>query len=375
MKINIKKQNILNLLIKVQNIVERKNHMPILTNVLLEAKDGSLFIYATNLEVSLIDKVVCDIKTEGKVVINSKSLFDIIRELPDEDIILTKNENNNWLKIKQNKSNFDIVGLDIKQYPVFPSYSTDNFLEFSKESFLEMLEKTFHSISNDETRYHLNGVFFLNNDKSKSKNYIMVSTDGHRLSLVENLNEASSTNLSLEGIIIPKKGLSEIKKIFELEKDIENFKISIEKSQIVISLNCTILIIRLIDGKFPDYNKFIPKNLNQKAVINKDVFLSSLKRVSLLSNQKSKNITIEFNKNTLKMKSNNSELGKAEEEFSVKYSGEDIVAGFNARFLIEALNTIKEDEVIFYVKDKISPGLLTPLKATNFKYVIMPMRI
>lgn len=374
MKISIKKQNILKLLSKVQNIVERKNHMPILTNVLLEAKEGFLFIYATNLEVSLIDKVTCKIEKEGKAVVNSKSLFDIIRELPDEEIILSKSESNNWLKIKQNKSNFDIVGLDVKKYPMFPSYSMENFLEFSKENFLEMLEKTFHSISNDETRYHLNGVFFSNIEKEKSKEYIMVSTDGHRLSLVESFNN-NENQINLEGIIVPKKGLAEIKKIFDLEKDIENFKISVEKSQIVVSLNYTILIIRLIDGKFPDYNKFIPKKINQKAKINKEVFLSALKRVSLLSNQKSKNITIEFSKNLLKMKANNLELGKAEEEFSVQYSGNDITAGFNARFLIEALNTIKEEEILFYIKDKISPGLLTPLKGTKFKYVIMPMRI
>lgn len=375
MKISIKKQNILNLLSKVQNIVERKNHMPILTNVLLEAKDNFLFVYATNLEVSLIDKVVCKIEKEGKAVVSSKSLYDIIRELPEEEVILSKKESNNWLKIKQNKSNFDIVGLDVTKYPVFPSYNMDNLLEFSKENFLEMLDKTFHSISNDETRYHLNGVYFSNNnEKEKSKSYIMVSTDGHRLSLAESL-EDNKKQLNLEGIIIPKKGLAEIKKIFDLEKEIKNFKISLEKSQIVISLNYTILIIRLIDGKFPDYNKFIPKKLKQKAVINKDIFLSSLRRVSLLSNQKSKNITIELSDNLLNMKSNNSELGKAEEEFSIQYSGDNIVAGFNAKFLIEALNTIKEEEVLFYVKDKVSPGLLTPLKDKKFKYVIMPMRI
>ncbi|MBE8162410.1 MAG: DNA polymerase III subunit beta [Bdellovibrionaceae bacterium] len=374
MKISIKKQNILKLLNKVQSIVERKNHMPILANVLLEAKEGFLFIYATNLEVSLIDKTVCKIEKEGKTVVNSKNLFEIIKELPDEEVILSKNETNNWLKIKQNKSNFDLVGLDVKKYPIFPSYNMKNTLKFSKNNFLEMLEKTFHSISNDETRYHLNGVFFSNRETEKSKDYVMVSTDGHRLSLVESLNE-NKEQVNLEGIIVPKKGLSEIKKIFDIEKEIENFKISIEKAQIVVSLNHTILIIRLIDGKFPDYNKFIPKKTKQKATINKEVFLSALKRVSLLSNQKSKNITIEFNKDTLKMNANNAEMGNAEEEIPIAYSGDNIVAGFNARFLIEALSTIKEEEILFYVKDKISPGLLTPIKNTKFKYVIMPMRI
>lgn len=376
MKISIKKTDLLNLLKKVLSIVEQKNHMPILANALLEAKNDTLFIYATNLEVSLIDKISCKVKKDGKSVVNCKNLSDIITELSDEDVILSKNESNNWLNIKQNKSNFDIVGLDVEKYPVFPSYSTDNFLEFSKDNFLNMLEKTFHSISNDETRYHLNGVYFSNKKTKDSNTYKMVSTDGHRLSFTESLNKnTDNKQLNLDGIIIPKKGLTEIKKIFHLEKDTKNFKISIEKSQIVVLLNDSILIIRLIDGKFPDYNKFIPKELNKKAIINKEIFLSSLKRVSLLSNQKSKNITIEFNKDTLKMKSNNAELGKAEEEFSIQYSGENIVAGFNAHFLTEALKVIKEEEVIFYVKDKISPGLLTPLKDKNFKYVIMPMRI
>lgn len=370
MKIRLNKTELLNLIGRTQNIVEKRNTMPVLVNILLEAEKNTLKVFATNLEVSLTDEVEVEVLTPGKSAISAKSLFEIVKEMPEGDIELTKQENN-WLKISQGKAVFNIVGISPEEYPIFPTHNTKDFMEIEAEVLAEMISKTIYSVSNDETRYHLNGVYF---EKLVGSNdgYLMVATDGHRLSLVNRLG-SNKSSAQTEGVIIPRKGLYEIHKLLEGVKG--KFKMAIEGSQLVVCSGKTVLMVRLIEGKYPNYRQLIPQNMSQQALVKRDNLLSSLKRVSILSNQKSKGVTFSFSKGRLEITSNNPDLGDAKEELEVGYSGEAIKIGFNAKYIMDVLSSINDDEIKIDLKDQLSPGVMRPSADKDYTCVIMPMRI
>jgi DNA polymerase-3 subunit beta len=368
MKIEIQKKDLLSLLSKTLNIVEKRNTMPILVNVLLEASDSSLKAYATDLEVSLTDHSPVVIKEAGKVAVSAKSLFDITKELFEGPLQLIKKENN-WLEIKQGKFLSKIIGVAAEEYPVFPTYNSDRFFKIDSSEFKQMIDKTIYSVSNDETRYHLNGVYF---ESTQKNNITMVATDGHRLSLIK--KEFSEINFNEKiGVIIPKKGLFEIKKL--IENSVDNVFIAVEGSQFILKSGTCILMIRLIEGKYPNYQQFIPQKLSQKIIIPRDLILSSLKRVSLLANQKSKAILFHFSPNKLEITSSNPELGDAKEELDLEYSGPEIKIGFNARYIEDALKNIEQDKIEIELNDQVSPGVIKGYDNSNYINVVMPMRI
>ena len=372
MKFKAEKKDLLTLLAKTQNVVEKRNTMPILVNVLLDVVGDKLKVFATDLEVSLTDEISVQSQAEGKVAVNAKNLFDIIKELNDGFVQLNRKENN-WLEIKQNKSVFNIIGISSEEYPLFPTYSVKAFTSLSAATLLEMIEKTIYSVSNDETRYHLNGVFFEKYKSDEVDHFHMVATDGHRLSLVDRKIESENKLDFNRGIIVPRKGLGEIRKILE---SVENeFEMAIEGAQLIIRDKSTVLMVRLIEGKYPNYQQLIPKNLNKIVKINRDRFASSLKRVSLLSNQKSKGITLSLSNGRMEITSNNPDLGDAKEEVEIDYSGNEMKIGFNAKYIMDILNSCDGSDVDIHLNDQLSPGLLRPHGDSKYTCVVMPMRI
>lgn len=368
MKLEIQKKDLLGLLSRTQNIVEKRNTMPILVNVLLEARDNQLKAYATDLEVSLTDTAPAQIKEQGKVAVSAKNLFEITKELLDGPIQLFKKENN-WLEIKQGKYISKIIGVTAEEYPVFPTYGSENFSKINASEFKFMIDKTIYSVSNDETRYHLNGVYF---EKVNDDVITMVATDGHRLSLIKK----KFKNLSLSekvGVIIPKKGLFEIKKL--VESNIDDVLIAVEGSQFILKSGSCVLMIRLIEGKYPNYNQFIPQKFSHRITVKRDAILSSIKKVSLLANQKSKAILLTFTSDKLEITSNNPELGDAKDELDISYSGTDLKIGFNARYIEDVLKNIEQEEVEFELNDQLSPGVLKAHAKDDYINVVMPMRI
>ena len=372
MRLKIEKKNLLALLARSQNVVEKRNTMPVLVNVLMEANEDLFRIFATNLEVSLTDQCRAEILDTGKVAVNARSLFDIVKELPDGSIELVKQENN-WLKVIQNKSEFNIVGISADEYPVFPTYNTKDFIKVEPKLLLEMIEKTIYSVSTDETRYHLNGVYFEKSDQGKPS-FRMVATDGHRLSLVDrSINKEEAVSGYTQGVIIPRKGLNEIRKLLDSTED--TFEMAIEGSQLIVRRDQTVLMIRLIEGKYPNYKQLIPQNLSENALINRDLLLSSLRRVSLLSNQKSKGVTLSLSNGLMQISSNNPELGDAKEELEIDYTGKELKIGFNAKYILDVLGSMEEEDIRLELKDQLSPGLLRPQSDSDYTCVIMPMRI
>ncbi|NQY99151.1 MAG: DNA polymerase III subunit beta [Bdellovibrionales bacterium] len=375
MKLQIDKKDLLGIISRAQHIVEKRNTMPVLMNVLLETQDNALRVFATDLEVSLTDDAQCQVLESGKVAVSAKSLFEIIKELPDGMVTLEKKENN-WLKISQLKSVFNIVGISPDEYPVFPTFNTTEFTKLDSRVLTEMIEKTIYSVSNDETRYHLNGVFFSKSTEGENVVYRMVATDGHRLSLVDRKSNGSQSQQGMadtQGVIIPRKGLNEIKKILDNVED--SVDMAIEGSQLIVKNSNTILMIRLIEGKYPNYQQLIPQNMKENMVVNREALLSSLKRVSLLSNSKSKGVTLNLAGNRLEISSNNPELGDAKEEIEVDYSGQDMKIGFNAKYILDVLGSMTDEAIQLELNDQLSPGLVRPHKDSSYTCVVMPMRI
>ncbi len=372
MKLTIEKNDLFSLVSRAQNIIEKRNTMPILVNVLFEAEGSALKIFATDLEVSLTDQCAARVHEPGRVAVNAKSLFEIVKELPDGAIHLEKKENN-WLKLTQHRSVFNIVGMSPEEYPVFPTFNTQEFMRIESDVLSEMIEKTIYSVSSDHTRYHLNGVFFEKQKEGDRSVYRMVATDGHRLSLVDRKTEGQIGSGADQGVIIPRKGLYEIRKLLETSEG--NVEIAVEGSQLIVRKESSVLMIRLIEGKYPNYQQLIPQNLKELISVNREILLSSLKRVSLLSNQKSKGVTLALSNNKMEITSNNPELGDAKEELEVEYRGREMKIGFNARYILDVLGSMKDEMVQIELNDQLSPGLVRPHNDKSYTCVVMPMRI
>lgn len=369
MKIHIEQQLLIKLLAKTQNIVEKKTTMPVLINVLLEASENQFKAFATDLEVSLTDSVPCETINPGKVVVNAKNLFEIIKELSSNSIQLTKKDNN-WLEIKQGKYISSIVGISSDEYPVFPTNLGSDFFTISSSLLKDMIEKTIYSVSTDESRYHLNGVYM---EQKSDFSYTLVATDGHRLSLINRNIPSVNSHRQTHGVIIPRKGLNEIKKLLETFDG--NLEFTIDGPQIILRHENTILMIRLVEGKYPSYQQFIPQKLSFKICVNREAFLGSLKRVSLLANQKSKAVTLIISKGKMEISSNNPELGDAKEELDVNFFETEIKISFNSKYVTDILNSISDENISFEMNDHLSPAIITPYLDPKYICVVMPMRI
>ncbi|MCL2761173.1 MAG: DNA polymerase III subunit beta [Desulfuromonadales bacterium] len=373
MEFIIEKENFAKALQKIQGIVEKHNTMPILSNVLLEADEGSLTVIATDLEVGMKSTYNVDVVEKGKITVGAKKLYEIIRELPDENINFSTKDND-WIEIICGKAKFKIVGLSSEEFPSFPKIDSNSTINLSSLKLSKMLEQTAYAICNDETKYNLNGIFCKIGEESDIKSLKMVATDGHRLCVAEQEIETANTNSSLnKGIIFPRKGILELKKLSDEEEG--DITLGFMDNNAALIKGNTTIVMRLIDGEFPDYTKVIPKENDKSLLLKRERFLHSLKRMAILSSEKFKGIRFDIDSNLLTISSSNPDLGEASEEIEIEYSGESVVARFNARYLIDVLNVIPDENVTIELKNEVSPAILKPASETGFISVIMPMRL
>jgi len=351
-----------------QGIVERRNTMPILANVLIEARNGAIHLTATDLEVGIRGKLEGQVARDGLVTVSAKKLYEIVREAPDETLQLKRLENE-WVEIKSGKSVFKIVGLDAREFPQFPKFEGEKLSSLPAKVLREMIERTIFSVSSDETRYNLNGVFV---EQVKDGMVRMVATDGHRLALIERGIGSFGLN---KGVILPRKGLAELRRLLEGAEEGEvsvGFK---ENMGLVLKENVE-LFMRLIEGDFPDYSKVIPKDNPQLARLELNDFLHALRRVSILSSERYKGIKMELKTGKASISASNPELGEAVEEIDIDYQGKALTVGFNARYLIDVLTVIGEGgDIELALKDDVSPSILRKGNDEGYLYVIMPMRL
>lgn len=368
MEFKAKRGDLLATLYWTQSIVERRNTMPILANVLVEAQKGEVRLTATDLEVGVRGAIESSVGKEGSVTVSAKKLYEIVREVPDDQVQI-KRLDNDWVEIRSGKSMFKIVGLDAREFPQFPKFNPKTLPTVSAATIRGMIERTIFAVSTDETRYSLNGVFIEQGEGSKVR---MVSTDGHRLAYEE--REIGALGIS-KGVILPRKGLAELKKLLE-DGDDGSVSIGFQENMGLVSKDKVELFMRLIDGDFPDYTKVIPQANPNIAKVEHVNLLQALRRVSILSNERYKGIKMEFSPGRVSLSASNPDLGEAVEEIEADYNGKPIPIGFNARYLLDVLAVLGSDgDIDIELKDELSPSVIRKSESQGYLYVLMPMRL
>lgn len=366
MKIEITRDNLVHALGRVQGIVEKKNTIPILSNVCLEAAAERLNLTATDLEIGLSLSVPAIVDRGGKITVSAKKLFEIVRELPSGVLTLTAEENS-WIHIESGNVEFKIVGLSPDEYPFFPDVSGEVVLSLNSGEFKEIISKTSFAMTNDEIKHNLNGIHIDWSEDSIN----FVATDSHRLALTS-LGCDKDLNKPAKGIIIPRKGIIELMKNIEDESSIINFHL--ENNNIFASFEGTIFFMRLVDGDFPNYRRVVPDLNNESTEIDIALFKSCVRRISVLSNDKNKGINIKLNSNKIEVSSSNNEFGEAKEIIEIhRESEQEIGVGLNAKFLLDVLNNLKNEKCNLYIKDSMSPVVITEKTNINHVSIIMPM--
>jgi len=381
MNLDIDKRELLKGLVFVQSIAGRKTTLPILSHVLMEADKDSLYLTGTDLETGIREGLPANVLQEGKASVSAKKLYEIVRELPDETIHIEKKENH-WITLKCGKSTFNLAGLDPDEFPSLPTYREEHFSKVPTAILMEMIEKTVFAASNEESRYHLNGIFLLQAKQASKEVLRMVATDGHRLSMIH--REGYKIRGIEKGIILPKKGVMEARKIMG-DKEEEQMEIYFDGTHGFLRMGKSLMILRLIDGEFPEYEQVIPKENDKRIRMEREKIHACLRRISTMASERVEGIKIALTKNTMEATSFNQDFGDAKEEVEVAYEGPPIEVGFNARYLLEVLGVVDANEIWMELKDEGSPAILRPAVSSEKNspfigpndqlFIIMPMRI
>jgi DNA polymerase-3 subunit beta len=377
MEFRIDKKNFLRGLLMVQTIIERRSTIPILSNTLIQADGDAITLAATDLETAMKGRFPASVVVPGQVSLPARKLFEIVRELPEAEIHLVKKENN-WVTLTCEKSVFNLAGINPEEFPPLPELQEQDFHPFPLRELRQMIERTVFSASTEESRYNLNGVFFKALDIDNQPAVRMVATDGHRLSLVDKTGLGFS---KLEaGVIISKKGLLEIKRLIgedgQKEGDGEEMvHLSLTDNNFVARKEGMIVLTRLIEGEFPDYESVIPTENDKKISLSRDRFIACLKRISTLATEKGEGLMFEVKKGSMVVSSSSQDLGDAREDLDVDYSGEDLAIGFNGRYLLDALSVIDTDMVTFELKDNATAVIVRPVGQEGYLCLVMPMKL
>jgi DNA polymerase-3 subunit beta len=368
----IDRDTFLKALQKVQGIVEKRTSMPILSNILIGAHDDSIEIVATDLEVGLKGNYAAKVEVNGRITVGAKKLYEIVKELPNQEIVFTTKEND-WVELVCGKVRFNIVGLPSDEFPTVPSVRDELLIELEAALLRRMIEKTSYAICNDETKYNLNGIFTKVDQTENGQSLKMVATDGHRLSIASGIFSGKANSELVKGVILPKKGIYEIKKITDEGDGLLQF--GFVDSSAVIKKGDTTLVMRLVDGEFPDYTRVIPAANDQVVKASREELIHAVRRMAILSSEKFKGIMLEIEGNGVKISSSNPELGDAMEELDVQYDGSPFSVRFNARYLLDVLMVCESQNVLMKFKNELSPSIVTPDSDDELLAVIMPMRL
>lgn len=367
MQITISRDQFLKPLVQVSGAIERKHTLPILSNVLLEVQDGKLSMTGTDLEIELVASVMLDQTVEdNKLTLPAKKLLDICKSLPDgSDISLSLKESQ--IILKSGKSRFSLAFLSADDFPNLEKWDGEVEFQLTRLELRKLLESTHFSMANQDVRYYLNGMSFeVDNTEIKT-----VATDGHRLALAQKtLSQSLNTQRQL---IIPRKGVQEIMRL--MNSDDALVTIQFGANHVRILDQEFVFTSKLVDGRFPDYRRVIPRGGDKIVTANREWLRSAFARVSILSNEKFRGVRLNFSAGQLKISANNPEQEQAEEVVEVSYDGPDLEIGFNVSYVLDVLNTLKTDDVSFTLLDSNSSALVEGCGDSEAMYVVMPMRL
>ncbi len=375
MKVRIGRDELLTGLQRVQGVVEKRNTMPILSNILLEAKQDGAEIVATDLEIGMRGLYKATVLKTGGVTISARKLFEIIKELPPGEIDLTAGDNN-WTTIESGKSHFKVVGLSSAEFPALPAIEREGLIPLSGDGLLELIRKTLFATGNNDARYILNGLLVTLMVTDKKTVLRLVGTDGHRLAVAEQeVGKAGSKGGPQEiKAIIPKKAAQEMRRLLEEGGDGEPL-IGFTKNLMIFRKSGLLLTSRLMEGNYPNYQQVIPKEGGRKITVNRVELEGALRRVSVLSKDKASAVKVSFASGKLTLFSSSPDYGEAAEELPARYEAEALNTGFNARYLLDVLSVLDGESISLQMETSLSPCLIQEPESPGFKCVVMPIKI
>ena len=370
MEFTVRKLDILQEVGLTQGAVEKKTTIPILANLLLDVGSDELHLAATNLDLGIKSSCVAKVEKPGAVTTPAKNFLDILRSLPDEEVRVTKLENN-WLRIECASASFKLAGLPTDNFPTLPVFGTP-LVEIPAKDLLGLINKTIFSVAEEEVRFALNGALLL----VKPLSLTMVATDGHRLAHVE--KPANFDHISTEiNALIPKKALAELQRLLAEAGEEDTVSFGQDETHLFFQLSKRLLVSRMVTGQFPNYEAVLPKENHRSVVLDREELATAVRRVSLLADNKSHTVQFLLDNGKLKIQSSNSDLGEAKDELEVDYSAGKIDIGFNSQYLLDFFAATEDPSVSLDFKDDESAGQLRPATAEDYRYryVVMPMRV
>ncbi|HZV35557.1 MAG TPA: DNA polymerase III subunit beta [Verrucomicrobiae bacterium] len=368
MNLTIAKDQLINGLQAVQNVVGTRTTLPILSNVLIRAEGDRVEFTATDLDVTIACAVEASVKKPGATTVPVKKLFGIVRELGNPEIEIEVDDKNTC-SVRAGSSFYKINGLSADEFPPLPKFKEDKKVSLPQEKIRGMMKKTSFAISNDESRYVLNGIFI----SLKEHKMTMVATDGRRLALVD--EEMDVSEKSQGEFIVPAKAVNELNRLLQDKGDVElrysenqaSFTLKDEKGFSIL------IITKLIEGNYPNYRQVIPAEAKERVALGREEFLHALRRAEIMTSEKSNSVKLTFSKNNLAITANSPEVGEARETLAINYKGKEMAIAFNPKYMIDPLNALANDEVFLELIDELSPGVF---KINGpFLYVVMPMRL
>jgi len=380
MEITLDKAEFTKSITRIQGIVERKNTMPVLANCLIKAGKNGIQVMATDLDVTIIDSCPAKLKKSGPagggICLNAKKLYEIFRELEEGEVALTETESYKVeLKTQSRDAGFvcELQGINPEEFPVLPKEEGFQFFELEPELLTEMITKTIYCSATEEGRFVLSGIFM---EKLENEWLRFVATDGHRMAVIDREVAGSKELVFDKGVILPKKGMSELVKLFSAqEAEKGKIKLGVKDNHLVVKTENTIIFMRLVDGEFPEYKRVIPEDNPIKVNLERDHFLKSLRLASVMVDEKARSVKLNFSKGKLLIEGKHPTYGRAEGECPCDYQGQKVEVGFNDRYLFDILTSVGAGKITMEIKDELSPVLFRTETDTKYLCVVMPMRI
>lgn len=368
MKVTAERAALLKTLSHVQSVVERRNTIPILSNLMLKAEDNRLSLTATDLDIEAIESLDAKVESAGAVTAPAQTLYEIVRKLPDgSEVQLNLNTEDGRLTVSSGRSRFALATLPSSDYPVMASSEYGHNFEITAGQLARLFEKTRFAISTEETRYYLNGVYLhVIEDKLRA-----VATDGHRLARID--MPLPNGAADMPGVIVPRKTVAELGKMLEDGDAVA--QVSVSEAKIRIACGRMVLTSKVIDGQFPDYTRVIPEGNDKTLTVDAKMFAAAVDRVSTVSSEKSRAVKLAIEEDKLTLSVNSPDSGTADEEMVVAYASEPISIGFNAKYLTEIAGQIERENALFDFADSAAPTLVREAGDDDVVYVVMPMRV
>lgn len=366
MKVTVGKEELQGKLSNIQNIVEKKNTMPILNHFLLSAESERSLITATDLETAFREPVELTISEPGRMCIPARKLFEIVREI--EGDLTLESPDGQWLKVKAGPSHFRLACLPEADFPVWPALGESEEVGLAASVLLEMIDRTLYAAGESDTRYVLNGLLF---HLKAGGTMAVVGTDGHRLALCE---KAIGSSLAEEKkVIVSRKAIAELRRF--LDREDETVTLQIGKNHVRFVTGQIEFLTRMIEGTYPNYEQVIPAGNDKTLTVDRGNLVKALRRVSIMSKEKSSAIRVDLDSSVLVISASNPDLGEARDEVAAAYSGDPMTIAFNARYLLDAVNVMESEAVIIKLKEALSAVLVSEGEDADYRCVVMPMRV